>query len=174
MADAENVDGNTELDEKKVYYDGGWKPKQTKIKQEDPDAPPTHKKIAEYQVIVNNDTQYSWNITTHVTHPYDVEKVSFHEEAADCDVRIEEGGILDGPTGRLLVITKKGEQWGIAMKLPKSVDLDATPFTACDRHTLLLTMPKIGATEPVKGITMEDLKPDWAVDPKTINPPIKD
>ncbi|KAL1503998.1 hypothetical protein AB1Y20_010413 [Prymnesium parvum] len=146
-----------------VYYFGDWKPKQGKIKEEDPDAPPSHYKISNYNVIINDSKQYTWMIRTAVTHPYNVEKMAFFHEASECEAKVE---------GQHLVIVKQGEQWGISLKLPKTVDLSATPFIAeSAKHELFVTMPKIGAKEPPNNIT--EVKAEWGHPPSYYTPGVR-
>eukprot|EP00966_Prymnesium_polylepis_P238958 5526334-Prymnesium_polylepis.1 len=135
-----------------VYF-GDWKPNPGPNSKYDPDEAPKHHKVATYNVLVNDATQYSWDITTSVTHPYNVEKNVFHCEFPDLEVRME---------GQDLVIVKQGEEFGICMKMPKSIDCSATPYVDGLRHTLYVTMPKKGAPGPIKEINMETMKPDWA------------
>uniref|UniRef100_A0A7S3EVN1 Uncharacterized protein n=1 Tax=Haptolina ericina TaxID=156174 RepID=A0A7S3EVN1_9EUKA len=124
---------------KEVYYDGGWKPEHTVHSLYDENAPPAHFKVTEYQVVRNDTQQYTWMITTSVTHPYDITKNAWRASAAECDVTIE---------GQQLVIVKKGEQFGVVLKLPKSVDLSGTILAEGEEQTLFVTIPKIGATQP--------------------------
>ena len=123
---------------KEVYYDGGWKPNHTVHSKYDENAPPAHFKICEYKVLRNDANQYTWHITTHVTHPYDVTKAAWTAKGEECEVKIE---------GQHLVVVKKGEQFGITMKLPKSADVDAKLIVEADQHTLYVTIPKIDATK---------------------------
>ena len=107
--------------------------------KEGEDTTPQHHKITNYFVVINDAQQTTWEITTQVTHPRNLLRSAFNELAEDCEVRIE---------GVMLVIVKKGEEWGITMKLPKNVDVTATPLVIAGCQTLYVTLPKINATEP--------------------------
>ena len=101
----------TSTDDKKVYYEGGWKPTPT-INKHDPDAPPAHNRISNYNVIVNDDLQYTWSINPHVNTTYDITKVGWSanaEERKTIDVRVD---------GQNLIIVKESEEVGIFRMLP--------------------------------------------------------
>lgn len=138
---ADTFDGSEAAvtEQKKVYYAGGWKPTHTVHSKFDANAPPQHFAIGNYCVLRNDAHQYTWQIKTSVTHPYDVTLIAWAAEANECEVKID---------GQNLVIVRKGEEYGITMKLPKSADLNASVIVEGEKYTLLVTIPKIGATLP--------------------------
>jgi len=135
------------IDENKpVYYAGGWKPESERcVKMTDDDLvelKKTHARIIDYQVWRNDADSYVFSITPHVTAP-DVLKVHWQcENTDDLEVRNEGGCVY---------LTKKGEEFGAYLKLPKNADPDA-PVTVqtlgVRKSGCYVVVPKKGAKNP--------------------------